>query len=144
MKCDHFEKLFAYAVNEKWMRLNTNSTITAMTVRSLPLLIEKVKFYRKINKKILIRFGFVTGKLHLHPNIYGYDFWKQDIKNILNAMPTDSEVDQLTKESLKGAFDSISNVKTKKKIIKTFKFYLDQLDRRRNTNWRSVYPYLDI
>ena len=144
LKCDHFEKLFAYAVNEKWMRLNTNSTITAMTVRSLPLLIEKVKFYRKINKKILIRFGFVTGKLHLHPNIYGYDFWKQDIKNILNAMPTDSEVDQLTKESLKGAFDSISNVEPDKKIIKTFKFYLDQLDRRRNTNWRSVYPYLDI
>ena len=22
--------------------------------------------------------------------------------------------------------------------------YLDELDRRRNTDWRSIYPYLDI
>ena len=59
-------------------------------------------------------------------------------------MPTDSEVDRLAKESLKSAFDSITNAEPNKKIIKTFKFYLDQLDKRRNTNWRKVYPYLDI
>lgn len=144
LKCDHFEKLFSYAVNEKWMRINVNSTLTTMTIKALPLLFEKIKYYRKINKKIDIRFGFVTGKTHLHPRIYGSDFWKDDFNNIVEAMPKDTPMDNVIVRSFKGALKSITNNNPDLKTIKTFKFYLDQLDRRRNTNWRSVYPYLDI
>jgi hypothetical protein len=28
--------------------------------------------------------------------------------------------------------------------IKKLHVYLDELDRRRNTDWRSIFPYLDI
>ena len=28
--------------------------------------------------------------------------------------------------------------------IQRLHIYLDELDRRRNTNWRSIFPYLDI
>lgn len=144
LKCEHFEKLFAHAVNEKWMCLNVNSTLTTMTVRTLPLLFEKIKHYRKINKNINIRFGFVTGNIYLHPKIYGFDFWKQDVNNIVEAMPKDTHIDTVTVESFKGAFNSITNHKPDIKNVKTFKFYLDQLDKRRNTNWRKIFPYLDI
>lgn len=144
LRCDHFEKLFLYAVNEKWIGLNTNSTVSVLTVKSLPLLLEKVKLYRKINKKINIRFGFVTGKNHLHPEIYGNIFWQEDIKKIIESMPCDTNMDKIISDSLVGAFNSITNKEPNHKMIAIFKSFLDQLDQRRNTNWRKVFPYLDI
>jgi len=144
LKCDHFEKLFAYAVNEKWISLNCMITLSAFTVKSLPLLIEKIKHYRKINKKILIRFGFVNSKKYLHPSIFGYDFWKEDLKNIKKAIPTDNKIDILLSQTIADAFRSITNAYPDRELIKTFKIYLDQLDKRRATNWRQVFPYLDI
>ena len=144
LKCEHFEKLFSYAVNEKWINLFTNITTTALTVKSLPLLVEKVKYYRNFNRKISIRFGFVTGKTHLHPRIFGYDFWKQDVQKIIKSMPSDSKQDKIIIDFFQVEFYSITNKEPEKKMIKTFKVFLDQLDQRRNTNWRAVFPYLDI
>ena len=144
LDCAHFEKLLSYAVHEKWIHLHTNTTLTTMTVRTMPLLIEKIKKFRRINKKISIRFGFVVGKPYLHPKIYGYNFWKDDFQKIIKVMPNDTEMDKKIKDFFKGSFNSIIEKDPQEKLIKNFKFYLDQLDKRRNTNWRKIFPYLDI
>jgi organic radical activating enzyme len=144
LKLDYFEKLFAYAVNEKWIILHTNQTITSMSVRSIPALNEKIKQYRKINKKITLRFMMVHGMPQLHPEAFGYNFWQDDVKKILQTMPTDDNTDNKAILYMKGLFDSIQNKEPNFKTVQFFKYYLDQLDKRRNTNWRKVFPYLDI
>jgi len=144
LKCDHFEKLFSHAVNQKWMTLHTNQTITAMTVKSIPTFVEKVKEYRKQNPKISIRAGALTGQPYLHPATFGSAFWESDLEAILAAWPQDTEQDHAQKNEMKGVFDSITNTAPDEKMVKFFKHYLDQLDKRRNTNWREVLPYLDI
>ena len=50
----------------------------------------------------------------------------------------------LFKNHLIGIWKSFEKTKPNKKLINKMKFYLDELDRRRNTNWRKIYPYLDI
>ena len=144
LKCEHFEKLFSYAVNEKWITLHTNQTITSMSIRSIPALNEKIKFYRKLNKKITSRFMLVQGMPQLHPAAFGQTFWKKDIEKILQTMPTDDHTDKKSILHMEGLFNTIKNKEPNFKTIKFFKFYLDQLDQRRNTNWRAVFPYLDI
>jgi organic radical activating enzyme len=90
-----FEKRFAWASQQgDWLRLNANQTVTAMTIKTMPGLIEKIKQYSK-NKHIGHYFQFYTG-LHMfqHPKIFAWDFWKDDFDRILAAMPTDTEDQQ--------------------------------------------------
>ena len=143
LKCEHWEKLFSYAVNQRWMTINTNQTITALTVKSIPKLMEVVCRYRKINSKIATHFSMVTGREWMHPNNFGKKFWEEDLKKILKALPNDNERDLIAKKYMEGTFKQIPNEPNKKQI-EMLKFFLDQLDKRRNTNWRNVYPYLDI
>ena len=43
-----------------------------------------------------------------------------------------------------GLQKSIDLLPKNEKMITFLKSYLDTLDKRRNTNWRKIYPYLDI
>ena len=145
LKCDHFEKLFAHAVDQKWMRLHVNLTVTSMTVRAVPALLNKIKEYRKKNKKISVRAGALdSGTLHFHPSVFGEKFWQEDLKNIMSQWPQDDEQDRSQMMEMKSMFDSISNPEPNPTMLRSFKHFLDQLDQRRNTNWREIYPYLDI
>ncbi len=144
LKCEHFEKLFSYAVDQKWMTLHCNLTVTAMTVRATPQLVTKVLEYRNKNPKISIRSNALTGSPFLHPSAFGRNFWKDDLKNILSVWPKKNQHDINQMEEIKGQFLSIKNEMPEKTLVRYFKHYLDQLDKRRNTNWREVFPYLDI
>ena len=144
LKCDHFEKLFSYAVDQKWMTLHCNLTVTAMTVRSIPQLVNKVIEYRKQNPKISIRPGALTGAPYLHPSAFGRNFWKNDLENILSVWPKERQHDINQMQEIKGQFLSIKNEMPEKTLVRYFKHFLDQLDKRRNTNWRKVLPHLDI
>ena len=145
LKCEQFERLFSYAVEQRWMTLHVNLTVTSMTVRSVPLLLKKIKEYRKKNKKISVRAGACdTSSLRFHPAVFGSKFWQEDLKNIMDQWPQDDEQDRSQMLEMKGIFDSIDNPDPNPTMLKTFKHFLDQLDQRRNTNWREIYPYLDI
>jgi organic radical activating enzyme len=143
LKCDHWEKLFAYAVNQPWMIINTNQTITSLTVKSIPDLLKVIKRYRKINPKISTHFSMVTEREWMHPNSFGKTFWSKDVEKILEELPNDNYRDQIAKQYMQGTFSQIPEERNTKNI-KMLKFVLDQLDKRRNTKWREVYPYLDI
>ena len=144
LKCDHFEKLFSHAVKQKWMRLHVNQTVTSMSVRAMPPLLRLVKDYRKINQQISLRLSSVIGAPQLHPEVFGRDFWVDDLKQIMNDWPQENQQDMTQAMQLQGVFDSIKNKDPDQTMLKNFKHYLDQLDKRRNTNWREVFPYLDI
>lgn len=144
LKCEHFERLFSYAVDQSWMRLHVNQTITSMTVRSIPELLRKIKDHRKQNRKISVRAGAVFGAPYLHPSVFGKHFWQDDLKNIMSEWPVDDDQDKAQMNEIKGVFHSITNTAPDQKMVRFFKHYLDQLDQRRNTDWRSVFPYLDI
>jgi len=144
LKCDHFEKLFAHAVDQKWITLHTNLVMTSLTVRSTAGLLRKVKQYRKTNKKISIRTSGVTGAPYLHPAVFGNKFWQKDLANTVSEWPQDDAEDTAQMNYFKGIINGIKNTDLNPTMLKTFKHFLDQLDQRRNTNWRKIYPYLDI
>jgi organic radical activating enzyme len=143
LKLDLWEKLFAYTVNQEWIYLNINQTITSLTMNTMIDLIKVINSYRKI-RKINQHVGLVVGRPWMHPKIYGYKFWSNTITGILSEMPEDSEKNIVTKKYLTGIFKSIPDLEPDLKQISTLKFFLDGLDKRRNTNWRKIFPYLDI
>ena len=143
LKLDLWEKLFAHVVNEKWIYLNINQTISSLTLRNQYQLIEVVNRYRKI-RTINQHQSFITNRWWMHPDVYGYDFWKKDIENTLRVMPEESAMDIRSKKYMESKFNSLPRRKPDLEKIKTLKHFLNQLDERRNTNWREVFPHLDI
>lgn len=144
LKCDHFEELFTWCAEQKWIILNTNQTVTALTVKSVPLLMSKINEWKKIHPRINTRFSMVTGRPFMHPAAYGYDFWRQDIQKAVSVMKQRNNFDQMEVDYMEGQFKEITNKEPNMKLVGNLKNFLDILDQRRGTDWRKIYPYLDI
>jgi hypothetical protein len=119
-------------------------TTTSMIVKSVPLLIGKIMDYRKHNPKITLRANFLTGTPILHPSTFGRKMWTNDLEKILSVWPNETQQDRNAMQEFKGIFDSIPTEMPDEKMLRYFKHFLDQLDKRRNTDWRKVLPHLDI
>lgn len=143
LKLEAWEKLFSYTVNEKWIYLNVNQTITSLTMKTMTDLVQTINRYRKI-RSINQHMSFVTFRPWMHPKVYGYNFWSNDIDKLLAEMPEDNKTNITSKKYMIGILKSIPDTVPDYKQISVLKFFLDNIDKRRNTNWRKIFPYLDI
>jgi sulfatase maturation enzyme AslB (radical SAM superfamily) len=146
LNLEKFESRLSWASKQgDWLRLNVNQTITALTIRTMPELIEKIVYYGK-NKHIGQYFEFYIGpQMFQHPNIFSYDMWQEDFVKIFSLMPTKTVEQQEAIVRMEGIDQYLRQSKTHDwKRIEQLKIYLDELDRRRKTDWKKVFPYLDI
>ncbi len=143
---DRFEQLFAWASEQgSWLRLNVNQTVTAMTIRTMPELIAKIDQYSK-HKNIGHYFSFIIGtQVFQHPKNFAWQFWEKDFERIFDAMPTRTPEQQEAVVRMTG-IQKLLEAHTKHNYLEISRLhtYLDELDRRRGTNWRSLFDYLDI
>ena len=136
------EEYFAWAAeqSEDWLYLNVNQTISSMTIKTMPELIEKINYYRQY-RHIGQYFELLNGYDIQHPDIFDYTMWADDFDKIFSAMGDDQE----TKLRMTGVQKRLQNTcKQNLDKINQLHAYLDELDRRRGTNWRSLFPYLVI
>jgi len=140
-----FEKEFAYAASQPWLRLNVNQTITSLTIRTMPELIEKVNYYSKINNRHIGHyFQLVSYYDFQHPRQFGKDFWQDDFERIFSVMQHNTDMEKEAILRMEGQWAVLKNSELDLGMVDKLHKYLDELDRRRNTNWRAVFPYLDI
>ena len=141
-----FEKRMSWAAAQgDWLRLNINQTVTSMTMRTMPELIEKINLYNK-TKHIGHYFQFVTGPNSFqHPKHFAYEFWKETFDRIFNLLSTDTDSQQEVLVRMEAVQKQLQqSTEYNRKEIKNLHIYLDELDRRRKTNWRETFPYLNI
>ena len=80
-----------------------------------------------------------------HPKIFAWNFWKDDAERILSAMPIDTVEQQEAIPRMQGLLNLLAQQsKNDSGSIKKLQIYLDELDRRRSTDWRALFPYLNI
>ena len=141
-----FEQRFAWASEQgPWLRLNANQTVTAMTMRTMPELIKKIDQYSQ-HKHIGHYFQFYTGpQMFQHPQTYAYSFWADTFDQIFSAMPQRTMAHQEAIPRMQGLQAQLKQ-RTQHNYadIESLKIYLDELDRRRGTNWRELFSYLDV
>lgn len=140
-----FEQRFAWASEQgSWLGLNANQTITAMTMKTMPDLIRVLARYGK-NKIIGHWFQFYTGpQMFQHPQIFAYNEWADTFNEIFAIMPTENDEQRDAIIRMQGIQKLLqqSTVNNWTEIRK-LQIYLDELDRRRGTNWRSLFPFID-
>jgi hypothetical protein len=144
LKLDVLENYLAWAAeqSEDWLYLNVNQTVSSMTIKTMPDLIKKINQYSK-HRHIGHYFMLVDGDRYHHPDIFDYSLWEEDFVNIFNVMKTESAEDKETLQRMIGLQKRLQNTCKKDPIIiGKLHAYLDELDRRRGTDWRALFPYL--
>ena len=143
---DILESRLAWAAeqSEDWLYLNVNQTISSMTIKTMPELIEKINQYSK-HRHIGHYFELLDGYKFQHPDIFDYSMWADDFEHILKIMPTDTSSQQEAIPRMVGLQRRLENTCKQDPIqIAKLHAYLDELDSRRNTDWRSLFPYLVV
>jgi hypothetical protein len=116
----------------------------------LPALVEKINYWNTKqtfetdeydSKKIVHSFNTSDGLQSIY--IFGNGLFDKEFARVLELMPTDNSTQLAQKEAMRGiavaAAKSINNIK----MIKDLQKFLNELDRRRNTNWRTMFAWLD-
>lgn len=137
-----WEDNFKLLMENKWIYLNINQTISALTIKTMPDLLMKLQEWRK-DRKIGHWFSGVTPEpSYLKGEIFGNKEFEYDCIEILNLMPKDTNEDKTAIEYMKGIFQQILNAEQNNKEIEKLIVFLNEKDRRRNNNWRELFPWL--
>ena len=136
---DNFESLLEH----KWLTLNINQTICLLTIKTMPELLTKLSVWRE-KHKIGHYFSVASpGPSYLIPSILGSDVFLRDFELILDLMPETSEQDKIARQYMASIANTIARSTANKIELKKLETFLTEKDRRRGTNWRLIFPWLE-
>jgi organic radical activating enzyme len=125
------------------IRLVIHSTMCNLTIKTYSELIEKVEEYNKIRSRnnfplVDLSLSFADAATYLRADIFPNGFFDDDFNRMIEVAPTKS-----LKQKLLGFRDTINNQPYDPNLVKELKIELDDVDRRRNLNWKPLFPWLD-
>lgn len=137
-----WEKNFEYLLSQKYLYVSINQTISVLTIKTMPSLLIKLSEWRK-SRKIGHWFSEVDpGPTYLKPYILGGKTFQADFEEILSLMPADTEENINGYNYMKGIATHIASHNPHLEEIQNMFVFLNEKDRRRNTDWRVVFPWL--
>jgi hypothetical protein len=149
-----WQRNFELLVTKPWVTLSINSTMSSLTIKNMPELIKKINHWNSLrgteertvdnvfNGSIQHSFQTVIGNID-DPYIFGNGVFNTAMDEILSLMPTDNIIQQSAKEHMQSIADALVKSGRDLKQIEKFKKHLDSMDQRRNTNWRTLFAWLD-
>lgn len=140
---EQWKKNFEYLVNERWITLNINQTLSVLTIKTVPELIEYVNSFRSDREIGHYMSTTVMTYEFLHPKIFGKGFYNNDFNAIIARMPEETWQQKEAKKYLNGIIGYLDTCEKDQSAIEQLIVYLDELDRRRQTNWRNTFPWLE-
>ena len=140
-KCELAEKNILYYLDQPEVKyLNINSTHSLMSLPVYYKLLEKKIEWEKISGKKIRMFGMSVMSKHVDIGTLGGNFYIQSIKDIIKIHPRDNWDDQQSLKTINGIIKTVLNSEPDLEKIQHFIKVYDELDRRRRTNWREVFP----
>jgi len=140
LNLQQWEQNFNYVLDQKFINLIVSSTVTPLTIKTLPDLLEKIQQWN-LTRPVYHYQNSVNGPSYLMIDIFG-DIFVEDFTRALALKPNVTIEQQQSKEYLSGiAKQSASSGPNLIEIRRLFVF-LTEMDRRRNTSWQSTFPWL--
>lgn len=143
--CNIFEENFQYLLLQPHLRLSIMSTVTSLSLNSMPALVDKFNEWNK-QKEIYWQVNNVLpfDTNILRPAIFDSNIFKEAFDQIILAMPTSTYDQKTTKELMLGIISQIhqsasNNYKDQQQLFN----FLTEIDNRRNLNWTQVFPWLE-
>jgi MoaA/NifB/PqqE/SkfB family radical SAM enzyme len=140
LNLETWERNFEYLLSQPWINLIINSTVTPLTVKTLPELLEKINHWNR-NRTVYHYQNSVNNPSYMFIDIFG-DIFQEDFQRAIDLKPELTPEQQSSKNYLRGiAQQSGSKGPNIKEITNLYNF-LNTMDQRRNTHWPTVFPWL--
>jgi len=140
-----------YVENMEFILHNTkitpsiNSAMTALTIPTLPDLIVQLNKWSKVREVYWsgMKAGD-AGRPYLNPTIFGEDILPLGIDKAIEVYETNGDaIKQAQLNNLKGIRTECANTEPDLLQQKLLKLYIEELDRRRNTDYTKLFPTID-
>jgi organic radical activating enzyme len=133
---------FEYLIDQKWIILNINQTLSGLTIKTVPDLLKYINLLRK-DRKIGHYFS-TTVMTHnfLHPEIFGPTYFNSDFEEILSNMPTDTWQQKEANKYMRGIQSQLNSSTRNQLAIDQLGIFLTEIDRRRDLDWKQTFPWL--
>jgi pyruvate-formate lyase-activating enzyme len=141
-----WQENWEYLLDKDWVVLCINTAISALTIKTLPDLIERINEWNAHRSRwnpITFSFMSVMTPPEMVPDIFGSGVFDQDFDRILEMMPRNSAAELSSLEHMQGIIRQIQAGPRDVSRINDLKVYLTEIDRRRGTNWQELFPWLD-
>ena len=144
-------KNFQYVLNETNIEQAINSALTVTAVPGMP---EMVSFINQSNRIKPIYWSMMKAnqfemqpRPYMYPGIFGSKINEWGLREAVELFDTNSyghpdSVKVNHKKHMLGVIKEFDNREPSLLRQKQFKIYLNELDRRRGTDWKSVYPQM--
>ena len=142
LKVEQWQQNFEYLLSEPWMVLNINQTISPLTIKTMPELLELLIKWRKVRKVGHFFSGVTPEPNFLKPEIFGPGVFTEDFEKIISLMPNTTQEENNAVSYMTGIWQSIEKNNMNIPEIQNMFVFLNAKDFRRNTNWREIFPWL--
>jgi len=140
LNLESWQKNFEYLLSESWINLIIGSTVTPLTIKTLPDLLERINQWNQV-RPVHHYQNSVNGPSYMFIDMFG-DIFQSDFACALELKPDATPEQQASKNYLLGiAKQSVAGAPNLPEIKKLFDF-LNEIDRRRKTSWPKVFPWL--
>jgi organic radical activating enzyme len=134
----NFEKLLQI----KWIRLQINHAVNVLSIKYMHELVDKIIEWNKV-KKIYTQYMTVMQPECMNPDIFGGNLYKKDLEAIIKKLPNDTTFESSIREYFIGISKQIGVAQPNVTQIENLKIYLEEIDLRRNTNYKEYFPWLE-
>lgn len=139
---EQWKKNFELLLQHKWIYLNTGQTVISLSIKTLPDLQILLNSYMDQGFRFNQTVGYVDGRNQVlyDPIIFGGDLFKDDLEKTLDLMPSSTDQQKHSKDRMAGIVKYILNGKQDRERLSRLYSTLDQLDVRRGTDWKILFP----
>jgi|APGre2960657373_1045057.scaffolds.fasta_scaffold05033_3 hypothetical protein len=140
LNLQEWERNFEYLLDQPWINLIINSTVTPLTVKTLPDLLEKINHWN-LKGKVYHYQNSVNSPDHMFIDLFGGIF-QTDFDRAIELKPAQTPEEIASKNYLIGIAKQSYHGGPKPKQIRQLFNFLNTMDQRRNTHWPTVFPWL--
>jgi organic radical activating enzyme len=143
---------FEYLVSEhRWANISINSTINVLSVKTMPDLLRRMRVWSDQRSRprdaataeqISTVFNMLMGPPFMHAGILPGGFFDREFQEIVALLPRRSTWELANVEYMQGIWKTVNATPHNPQLIGALKAYLDEIDHRRQSDWRTTFPWL--
>lgn len=140
LNLQEWQQNFEYLLSESWINLIINSTVTPLTIKTLPDLLQKINEWSLV-RPVYHYQNSVNSPAHMFIDLFG-DIFKEDFARAIALKPEQTPEQQASKNYLVGIAQQSAHGGPRTEQIHRLFDFLNTMDQRRNTHWPRVFPWL--
>jgi hypothetical protein len=142
MNLKNWEENFLYLLSVPEINILIQATISPITLPTAYELVDKVNVWKE-KKPIHMGWNVIADPPFLDPSVFGHYMTEYVDKLIESSQGLRIPIFYPDISYLDGFGVQIKTAKVKVEMMRELREYLDELDNRRNQNWREIYPWMD-